>query len=35
MDTEKVKIKCEACNKDFSQSYIAKHKTKCKNQKKI
>ena len=33
MEHEKVKINCEGCNKDFSASYIAKHKTKCKNEK--
>lgn len=33
METEKVKINCEGCNKDFSASYIAKHKIKCKSEK--
>jgi predicted RNase H-like nuclease (RuvC/YqgF family) len=33
MEPEKVKINCEGCNKDFSASYIQKHKTKCKNEK--
>jgi hypothetical protein len=33
MEPEKVKINCEGCNKDFSASYIEKHRTKCKNEK--
>jgi len=33
MEPEKVKINCEGCNKDFSASYIQKHKAKCKNEK--
>lgn len=33
MEPEKVKINCAGCNKDFSASYIEKHKAKCKNEK--
>jgi len=29
--SDKTKIKCIDCNKDFNASYIEKHKTKCKN----
>jgi hypothetical protein len=31
--TDKIKINCDYCNKDFNDSYIEKHKTKCKNEK--
>jgi len=33
MEPQKTKISCDLCHKDFSLSYIARHKTKCKNEK--